>query len=145
MDTGAVQNLVGSDWFHRATKLLNANGLKSADIGWEQLERPVPVGGVGNDVNNAYWKTMVPIALRNGKRSEYKALYLENNRTPALLGTGSLRKMSAILDLREGDMYLYCGETSDIKLSSKGTPAHKLKLDVAKSGHILLPCTCFEE
>ena len=105
----------------------------------------VHIGGVGNDVSTAYWKTKVPIGLRNGKRSEYKALYLENNRTPALLGTQSLRNMNAILDLREGQMFLYCGDTSDIALSTKNTAAHKLRLEVAKSGHILLPCSCFDE
>ena len=147
VDTGAAQNLVGSEWMQRARKFLPSSKEQKADVGWEQLNNPVPVGGVGNDVNTAHWKTIVPIALRNGRRSEYRALYLHNNRTPALLGTQSLRKMSAILDLREGEMALYCGDTSDIVLNAKeeSPTYHRLNLEVAKSGHILLPCSCFDE
>ena len=147
VDTGAFENLVGSKWVERLENIKNRSKSTSrfTPIHWEQLMHPVPVGGVGNDVMKANFRARVPIALKGGMKTIYDALYLESNNTPALLGTKALQKTNTILDLREGKLHMYCGNTSDIKIDAKGNGYQRMQLVQARSGHILLPCTGYDD
>ena len=146
VDTGAFENLMGSKWLERIERIKKASRSKSSSqpVEWESLNNPIPVGGVGKDVINAKWRAKVPIALKGGKKTSYEALFLEDNGTPALLGTKALQGTNAILDLRRGRLHLYCSENENFVVT-KGNSFHKMQLDHAGSGHILLPCTDYDE
>ena len=147
VDTGAFENLVGSLWLERVERIKKASQSKSSSqpVEWEPLSNPIPVGGVGKDIITANWRAKVPIALNGGRKTSYEALFLENNGTPALLGTKALQGTNAILDLRKGRLHLYCGNTENFDIVTKGNSFQRMQLVQAKSGHILLPCTGYDE
>ena len=78
-------------------------------------------------------------------KTSYEALFLENNCTPALLGTKALQNTNAILDQRKGRLHLYCGHTESFDIVTNGNSFQKMQLIQASSGHILLPCTGYDE
>ena len=83
--------------------------------------------------------------MQGGKRITYDALYLDNKNTPAVLGAKSLQQTNAMLYLREGMLHMYCGDTSDFKIVADGKTYQKFQLVQASSGHLLLPCTAYDD
>ena len=63
--------------------------------------------------------------MQGGKNTSYEALFLEDNGTPALLGTKALQGTNAILDLRRGRLHSYCGETENFDIVTKGNSFQK--------------------
>ena len=142
MDTGAFQNIAGSEWVSQMEKALKRS--KQSKIEWKLLDRPHPVSGVGNDIVYAKWTASIPIILPGGGKTTYTCLYIDDNNCPGLLGMRALSSTGSILDLRPGKLCIYSGNTEDVEIPCrKGIT--KMTLEQAPSGHIMIPCGQFEK
>ena len=83
----------------------------------------------------------VPLCLADGQQGEYKAIVVgsasKESDLPALYGLVGLRKQSAVIDCGNNRM-IFPGSGGIKYVLSPGTKVHKL--EVAASGHLLLPC-----
>ena len=83
--------------------------------------------------------------MPGGKKTNYEALFLADNNTPALLGTKAMQRANTILDLRDGKLHMWSGDTADIKIEAPSNTQRlqKFQLVQVSSGHLLLPCTSY--
>ena len=114
VDTGAFQNIAGSYWVSRVEEILKQEG--QPPIEWSKLDNPHPVSGVGKDIVYAKWNAKIPIKFPGGGRTTYNCLYMENSKCPGLLGMQSLNQTGSILDLRAGELYMYSGDTANVRI-----------------------------
>ena len=82
--------------------------------------------------------------MRPSVGSVYRAPAVQNSDLPGLLGLASLRDLRVILDLNKLTLH-FCGPGDyDLEKSlPPGTDSYPLEL--APSGHLLLPCSNFEQ
>ena len=78
----------------------------------------------------------------------YKATVITNSDVPALLGLESMMASNCILDLRPGKMHMYTAEDiSALEINYVPGKEHlvgRLKMAMAQSGHLMLPCSQFQ-
>ena len=96
VDTGAFNNLVGSQWVDRMDRLNQKCGLPSSTRAL--LGRTVTLGGVGQNIQESSHSVRVPTSV-NGDKSTFTATVVDGSYLPALLGMKTLRDNRAILDL----------------------------------------------
>ena len=109
--------------------------------------------GVGKQASTATHVTSVPMGMADqgivpDESFRYKATVISNSDVPALLGLRSMMASNTILDLRPGEMYMYTAENpSALEVRRVPTKEHlvgRLKLAMAQSGHLMLPCSQFQ-
>ena len=103
VDTGAWNNLVGSECFSRMDKFNSEAGILQSCR--TQPQRPVRLGGVGKKTQLSTESVTVPTTV-SVDHSTYKATVIEGSHLPALLGLNTLKSMNAILDLRNDRLIL---------------------------------------
>ncbi len=119
---------------------------------YEKRARPLRVSGVGNGSQECTYDCKLPVAFRlageaQGGGQQTNALSIGQLTTPAvkgsdlpgLLGLTALRKNRAILDFNTLKLH-FCGP-GDYEIE-RGLPTgtDSYQLEVAPSGHLVLPC-----
>ena len=105
------------------------------------------VSGVGAGSQRCLNNYILPIALQSENYGPsigtvYRTPAVENSDLPGLLGLQSMRDHRVILDLQKLKMYFVGPGDYDLDKSlSPGTVS--FELEVAPSGHRLLPCSNF--
>ena len=149
MDTGAVFNLTGDSWLHR----MEGHVPENLPIQCEELPEPQGVMGVGKHASTATHVAAVPVGMADqgiepDENFRYKATAITNSDVPALLGLQSMMASNCILDLRPGKMHMYTAEDADaLEIRCATKKEHlvgRLKMALAQSGHLMLPCSQFQ-
>ena len=113
-----------------------------------QRERPLRVAGVGHGAKTATHNCKLPVCLRSESgicsSGKYEAPTIKDSWLPGLLGLQSLEDMNAVIDF--GRRTLHIPGAGNVDLRSL-LPAETETYNLAKapSGHLLLPCTHYEE
>jgi hypothetical protein len=106
------------------------------------LKKTLSIEGVGKSANEATEGVTAAICLEDGTVGSFQTAVVEDSELPALLGLKSLTKLKAVLDCEHKRLLLIGPGGYKIQLS----PGSKvLQLHSAPTGHLLLPCTCWEE
>jgi hypothetical protein len=137
IDCGAVDDMAGNLWRGRVEVIGNSAGQGTS----RAAISPISVEGVGDTASVASVRAKLPICLANGQQSSYKPIVVgtadKPSELPALYGLVGLRGQAAIIDC--GNNRLIVPGPGGIQYTlSPGTQVHKL--EVAQSGHLLLPC-----
>ena len=143
VDTGAYDNLCGSEWADRVAVILNQYNLK---VLTSPLERAVTVEGVGKVASVARTLGKFPGALKDKdgvvRRVLFESPIVPQSGIPALWGRRSLAAHRAVIDIISNTIVL-CGPGDWQGGPPPGSWVLPLKLSM--SGHLFVPCTCFEE
>ena len=108
---------------------------------YKQLQRPLSIGGVGKHDEKVTDEVHVPLAFEGGFRSVFQAPVVKQSGLPALLGLEVLEHHGALIDTKHHRLYLPGPGGFKLHLSPG---SHCLKLRKAVSGHLMLPCTAWE-
>jgi hypothetical protein len=138
VDPGSPENLCGDQW----SKEMNEAALAAnrSPIKYQDLPRPLEVGGIGSGTQSAYQSGLHNIGLTDGTDATYESPVLPNSGTPALLGQKSLKKMRAVLDCFNNKLYRI-GPGGYRMQMSPGTTVYAL--EESHAGHLMLPCSRF--
>jgi len=138
VDPGAHGDLMGSMWLERFGKLCEAAGAPPPIV--MDMKKPIEVGGVGagNQICRTYAQCVLGV---DGRSESYAAPIIPNSPTPALLGIKSLRRQRCVIDCFSNKMYTIGPGGYRLQLSP-GSQQYDLQL--AHSGHLMLPCTDFD-
>ena len=145
LDPGSVGNLCGDKWAYELGKLANQHGL---DLQVKRRDKPLQVSGVGSGTQQCNNDYRLPVALHNKNTGKADAGFfetpaVENSELPGLLGLNSLRKLKVILDL--GNLRMHIVGPGDFTVESALPPGtDTYDLEIASSGHLLLPCSQFQ-
>eukprot|EP00971_Amphidinium_carterae_P086660 1714998-Amphidinium_carterae.1 len=134
VDTGAVNNLVGTDWISRAKNAaINSTGKGALLHG---------VGGAGTNIAG---RAEVPLRLHSADGTaediKFNTTIGEQNDIPALLGLVSLRRLGAVIDCGRNMLYV---PKSTAKPVIQGNVKEYI-LEVAPTGHYMLPVSSIDE
>ena len=135
VDSGAIGNLVGSNWARRAAAAAESAGQGTS---YSPLARPIDVGGVGKEPQQATDSVSDPVALDNGARSVFTAPVVPGSDLPALLGLSVIEEHKMLLDCHNKKLIIPGPGGYRLHLSPGSIC---LDLHKARSGHLLLPCT----
>ena len=136
VDTGAFNNLVGSQWVDRMDRLNQKCGLPKRTRA--PLGRTVTLGGVGKNTQESSHSVRVPTSV-NGDKSTFTATVVDGSDLPALLGMKTLRDNRSVLDL-ENDRLIMPQPGQTIKIVyPPGTKV--LQFERAPGGFLMLPCS----
>ena len=139
VDVGAWDNLAGSRVMKRVIERANSAGHGCA---WQKLKKTLSIEGVGKSANEATEGVTAAICLEDGTVGSFQTAVVDDSELPALLGLNSLTKLKAVIDCEHKRLLLIGPGGYKIQLS----PGSKvLQLHSAPTGHLLLPCTCWEE
>ena len=145
IDPGSVGNLCGDKWARELAALSAKHG---QDPQFRRRKQPLQVAGVGAGSQKCINDYILPVALQSDNMkpsvgSVYRAPAVQNSDLPGLLGLASMRDLRVVLDLNTLTMH-FCGP-GDYDLSKHLPPGtDSYPLEVAPSGHLLLPCSNFE-
>ena len=120
-------------------RLLDRYGLHTTE---KPLTKAALVGGVGHGVQTCLVEHVIPIRMRGGFSSCYRAPVVPNSSLPALLGNKSLMRNRALFDVRSGRLW-FCGPGDVTIRVPPGTAGFQCKL--SKSGHWMLPISHFDQ
>ena len=139
IDPGAYDNLVGDEWVKDASQ----EALKAGQgCAWQKLKSKLSVEGVGKESNEAVEGITMPVCLEGGETGTFTSPVIMNSQLPALLGLQSLTKRRALLDIYNKQIVFVGAGGYRLQLS----PGSKTyKLHPAKTGHLMLPCQCWQE
>ena len=145
IDPGSVGNLCSSKLSRRVARQAHVAGKKPE---LSRRDRPLTVAGVGNGAQTCTYDSVLPVAFEKKDGSvtngHIKMPTVDNSDLPGLLGLDALRRNRAVLDLNTLELHLM--GPGDYELSDAlppGTDTYALNL--APSGHLLLPCGMFEQ
>lgn len=138
VDCGAIDNLVGSDFVRRQTKIARKAG---HDTTFNKLLNPFRVNGVGRGSQFASEEAVVPVHI-NGNTGSYRAPVLTDDgaHVPALWGLRNQRQQRAIIDAG-GNCVLIPGPGGFKIHLSPGSQV--IKCEYAHSGHMMIPVSDF--
>ena len=138
IDVGAIGNLAGSEFIKRICSRALQFGQNSS---FQKLSRPLSVEGVGNSSDETEQECTAPICLTDGRTGSFTTPVIQNSSLPALLGLKTLSKERALIDCFNNQI-VFIGPGGYRLQASPGSRTYQLK--TAKSGHLLLPCDCWE-
>ena len=105
------------------------------------------MSGVGNGSQRCQYNCKLPIALthQDGVRSgTLNVPTVSNSELPGLLGLTAMKNNRAILDCNTNKLYFLGPGDYDLdKMMPPGTDAYQL--EVAPSGHLVLPCCTYAD
>ena len=142
IDPGSVANLCGDKWAQECAKMATQNGLTPSQ---NKRTRRLSVMGVGNGNQTCTHDCTLPIAMSRESdttvtRSSTTPVVAESE-LPGLLGFKTMMNNRAVLDTVNLQLHI-CGP-ADINLTlPPGTKS--FQLEISPSGHLVLPCTNFE-
>ena len=104
------------------------------------------MSGVGNGTQECHFDCSLPVALRQSENEQVGGNLtipaVHRSKLPGLLGLTTLRKNRAILDLNTLKLY-FCGPGCYDLSGQLPKSTESLQLEVAPSGHLVLPCSEF--
>ena len=115
----------------------------------EKRPRPLEVSGVGNGSQQCHYDCTLPVAFRteNGNQQSVIGSLVSpavcDSELPGLLGLNALRKNRAVLDFTTLKLY-FCGPADYDVAGSLPEGSDAFQLEIAPSGHIVLPCCEFQ-
>ena len=135
-DTGAFNNLVGSQWVERMDCLNQQCGRpKSTRV---PFGRTVTLGGVGKNTKESSQSVKLPTSV-NGDSYTFTATVVDGSDLPAFSGMRTFRENRLVLDL-ENDRLIMPQPGQTVKIVySRGTKV--LQLERAPGGFLLFPCS----
>jgi len=147
VDPGAHSNLVGSEW---ADDMREACRRAGHPANSQALAQTFRVQGVGKDADPCVSQTEFPIATQDISQAgagvagldTFTAPEIPNSGVPALLGLETLRRNHALLDCGKAVLHLCGPGPLQIQLPPG---SRSFDLEIAPSGHMLLPCDNFTE
>ena len=142
IDPGSVGNLGGDRWARECAQVAIAHGRNPSQA---RRPRPLSVMGVGNGNQTCTHNCTLPIGLirSNGEahHGSFTTPVVENSDLPGLMGLHTMRNNRCVLDMVNLQLHM-CGP-DDVQLSvPAGTETYQLEL--APSGHLVLPCGNFQ-
>jgi hypothetical protein len=140
VDPGSPENLCGDQWSKEMQEA--ALAANRPPIKYQDLPRPLEVGGIGSGTQSAYQSGLHHIGLSDGTDAIYESPVLPNSGTPALLGQKSLKKMRAVLDCSNNKLYRIGPGGYRMQLSP-GSVTYDL--EESHAGHLMLPCSRFSQ
>ena len=138
VDVGAIGNLCGSAFIKRVTEKALKFGHGSV---WQKLDKKLSVEGVGKESDTTQDEVIAPICLPDGRTGTYTTPVIENSELPALLGLKTLSQERALIDCFNKQI-IFVGPGGYRLQASPGSRTYKLH--TAATGHLLLPCDCWE-
>ena len=138
IDPGSPENLCGDQWSKEMQAAAAAANRPPTQF--QDMHRPLEVGGIGSGTQKAFQTGRHPIGLSNGDEAVYEAPILPNSGTPALLGQKSLKKMRGLLDCFNKKLYRIGPGGYRMQLSP-GSVVYAL--EESHAGHLMLPCSRF--
>lgn len=139
VDTGAVDNLAGSQFADRLCNVLSKFGLSMVV---RPLRNVLQVQGVGGSGSGCGSEMVAPIALGEGDVGMYRAPIIPGSPVPALWGLRSLREKRTLIDTYNGKIF-FVGMGGYTLSLAPGSTSHSL--EQAPTGHLLLPITEFKK
>ena len=138
VDCGAIDNLTGDKWVVRSEAKAKKHGQGTS---WMAMQR-CEVEGVGSGSSVIEKRAIVPVCLSNGNTASFNTAVVSDSELPALLGLDSLESHKAIIDTHNHQM-IFPGPGGYNMTLSPGSVS--LKLEKARSGHLLLPSSEWEK
>ena len=105
------------------------------------MKRPLSVEGVGKESDETNQECIAPICLEDGRVGTFTTPVIPNSSLPALLGLKTLSGERALIDCFNHQI-VFVGPGGYRLHASPGSRTYQLKQ--AKSGHLLLPCDCWD-
>ena len=142
VDPGSVGNLCGDKWAEKVAATAKKAGLRPT---YQKRRSPLNVSGVGNGSQSCEYDCALPVSLRHAddpNKSSKGVLNIPSitdSSLPGLLGLQSLRKNRAVLDFNTLKLY-FCGPGDNSIESSLPPGTDIFQLELAPSGHLVLPC-----
>ena len=146
IDPGSVGNLCGDKWAKEVAILAHKNGHMPKH---EKRHRPLEVCGVGNGSQQCHYDCSLPVAFRQDSGNQQTVVgnlfspAVADSELPGLLGLTALRKNRAVLDFTTLKLY-FCGPADYDVANSLPEGTDIFQLELAPSGHIVLPCCEYE-
>ena len=146
IDPGSVGNLCGDQW---AKEVARAAALNGCNPSYTPRPRPLKVSGVGNGSQECHYDCTLPIALREAgtdtaNKGNLTIPAVHKSELPGLLGLQSLRQNRAVLDFNTLKLY-FCGPGDYDMDRALPTGSDTYQLELAPSGHLVLPCSEFQK
>ncbi len=145
IDPRSVGNLSGDAW---AKGVAQAAARRGHVPSYERRPRPLKVSGVGQGTQDCNYDCKLPVAFKQLNGSTVSMGHIttptvQGSELPGLLGLTALRKNRAVLDFQKMELY-FCGP-GDYDITSGLPPGTDgFQLEVAPSGHLVLPCCEYE-
>ena len=139
VDTGAWDNLAGSEWVKRQTAHARAAGYEPQSA---PLDRPMDVQGVGKGAQQVTDCIHMPGRLENGQDMTYSAPVVPDSQLPALWGYRSMQALDTVIDCRKGQQKVYMGP--DVQIIP-GPKTMVVPMHPAESGHLMVPISSFNK
>ncbi len=146
VDTGAVNNMMGSSWLSRYMKTHEHRGRHYGNVEAQDII-PRTVGGVGKESPTISQNITLPVHIPGWGADWFSGDLIPDSNVPALMGMDTMTRWNCILDLRPGRMHMYTSDDpSDLNIQTKnnGSGIQKLQMQRTRGGHLILPCTAFE-
>jgi len=137
-DTGAVDDLSGSEWVRRMETLVAFFGYK---VLWQMLAIPKNVSGVGDRAKTCTQRAVVPLGLENGDLSVYAPSVIPHSEVPPLMGLRTMSALHVYFGTEFGRFVMIPPGTDDQIKWPAGTKIIQCK--PAPSGHWLLIASAF--
>ena len=134
VDTGAIDNLMGSRFFDRIQRIVRNVGKTCSS----KPMMPVSIDGVGTGSSVAEQRCTIPICMPDGVESLFEGSVINNSELPALWGLTSLSSHFTLIDTRNKQLYFVGPGGYELKLS-KGSRV--VQCEMSPSGHMLMPVT----
>ena len=142
-DIGAKGGLCGENWATHAGRWAHQRGHKPVV---DMFPTPKVVIGVGKRSQSVPERATVPVGLvgTSGKKhlSSYRAAVVRDSNLPALMGSGSLEKMNAVIKCRTGEIWVM--DDQGCSVTPKGRHVH-LQMKKGATGHWYLPVGRFSD
>ena len=139
VDVGAIGNLCGSGFISRICKRAGKYGQSCA---FQKLKQPLSVEGVGKQSDRTEEECIAPICLPDGRTGTFTTPVIQDSELPALLGLNTLSQERALIDCFNRQI-VFVGPGGYRLQASPGSRTYKL--ESAKTGHLLLPCDCWDK
>ena len=141
IDPGSVGNLGGDRWAQECAQVAISHGRAPSQA---RRPRTVSVMGVGNGNQTCAHNCTLPIGLTRASGGSLNGTFttpvVANSDLPGLMGLHTMRRNRCVLDMVNLQLHM-CGP-EDIKLSLP-TGTETFRLEIAPSGHLVLPCGSF--
>ena len=141
IDPGSVGNLSGDAWAKGVAQAAARNGHTPS---YEKRPRPLRVSGVGQGTQACNYDCKLPVAFKqlDGRTVSMGFITtptVQSSELPGLLGLTALRKNRAVLDFQKMELYFAGPDDHDLR-SSLPPGSDGFELEIAPSGHLVLPC-----
>ena len=139
-DTGAVDDITGSEFVDRQTLEVRKHGL---DVEWESLERPKGVSGVGGKDSVCHKRAKIPCALADKSMLKFCPAVIPESDVPPLIGVDTMSSLNVFFGTRKGTFTMVPEDANDKIIWPPGTK--HIQCVQAPSKHWLLTVSAWRQ